>query len=83
MCIRDRCPAFLEEAFHPVAEGALVLRRDQRLNFPLGAQGQAVRQVFLDRDAIAFAIGRQIDDRKPAERKLAGDRVFLQLVAGR
>ncbi len=74
--------AFLEEALHAVAEGALVIGRDQRLDFPFAAQGEAVGQIFLDRDTIAFAVGRQIDDRKTAQRKLTGYRVFLQLVAG-
>jgi hypothetical protein len=59
-----------------------VLGRDDRLDFAFAAQGQAVGQVFLDRDLLALRIGGQIDDRKTAERKLAVYRVLLELVAG-
>jgi len=72
---------FLEEALHPVAKRPLMLGGDQRPDFPLAAQGEAVWKIFLDRDALVLGVGRQIDDRKPAERELARYRVFLDLEA--
>ena len=44
------------------------------------AQGEAVGDIP-NRDPFVLGIGRQIDDRKPAERELARYRVFLDLEA--
>lgn len=76
-------PTFLEETLHAVAEGAEVFGRNHRLDVAAGAQGQAVRQIFLDRHLPALGVGRQIDDRKTAERKLAVDNVLFEGVAVR
>ena len=78
----QRAP-FLEEALHPVAEGGHVLVADQRADRAFAAQGQRVGQIFLDGDELAVLVGRQIDDGKPAQRKLAFDPVGVELEAWR
>ena len=60
-----------------------MLVTDLWLDFAIGTQGQAVRQIFLDGDQAILLVGCQIDDRKPAERKLVLDAVFAELKTGR
>ena len=73
--------ALFKETLHAVAKCRHVLVRDLRPDFAFAAQGQGVRQVFLDGDELAVFIGGQIDDGEPAERKLAFDPVGVELEA--
>jgi hypothetical protein len=75
--------AFLEEALHAVAEGTEVFGGNDRVDFTARAQGQTVRQVFLDGNLAAGGVGGQIDNGKAAKRKLAVYCVLFQQVAVR
>ena len=75
---RGQGPAFLEKAFHAVAEGAQVVFGDDRAGLAMGTQGEGVGQVFLDGDFLAVRVASQVDDGKAAERELALDGVLFQ-----
>lgn len=76
-------PTFFKKTLHAITECRHVFLGNRRLDFAFRPQGQAVWQILLDRDELVLFVGGQIDDRKPAQRKLMLDAVFIELESGR